>query len=119
MIMAGSEKTSPIVTCAAAAAPWWRAIIVRASGTGEIDLVAWDGPVLAFVEVKTRATAEFGAPQTAVDGEKRTRLQYAAREYARRAGIDWEKTRFDIVSVVLSQAAGRSSGFRTHSDNSS
>ncbi len=72
-------------------------------GTGEIDLVGWDGPVLVFIEVKTRATAEFGAPQTAVDGEKRTRLQYAAREYARRAGIGWEKTRFDIVSVVLSR----------------
>jgi len=71
------------------------------SGPGEIDLVAWDGACLAFVEVKTRATEEFGAPESAVDAEKRLRLLWAAMEYARRAGVPWEKTRFDIVSVLL------------------
>jgi len=71
------------------------------SGTGEIDLVAWDGELLAFVEVKTRATAEFGAPESAVDLEKRGRVLRAARDYARRADISWDKVRFDIVSVVL------------------
>src|SRR5215471_19210172 len=44
------------------------------SGSGEIDLVAWDGPRLAFIEVKTRAAAEFGAPESAVDPEKRDRV---------------------------------------------
>jgi len=73
------------------------------SGSGEIDIVAWDGEVLAFVEVKTRATAEFGDPEAAVDAEKRTRLQHAARDYARRANVEWERTRFDIVSIVLGQ----------------
>jgi putative endonuclease len=71
------------------------------SGSGEIDLVVWDGEVMAFVEVKTRASAEFGAPESAVDAEKRQRLQRAARDYARRANVPWEKTRFDIVSIVL------------------
>ena len=71
------------------------------SGSGEIDIVAWHGATLAFVEVKTRVTAEHGEPESAVDAEKRTRLQYAARDYARRASVEWEKTRFDIVSIVL------------------
>jgi putative endonuclease len=71
------------------------------SGRGEIDLVVWDGGRLAFIEVKTRATEEFGAPESAVDQEKRTRLVWAATDYARRTGVPWEKTRFDIVSVLL------------------
>ena len=71
------------------------------SGPGEIDLVAWEGDRLVFVEVKTRASEEFGAPESAVDAEKRMRLLWAATEYARRAGVAWEKTRFDIVSVLL------------------
>jgi putative endonuclease len=71
------------------------------TGSGEIDLVAWDGEVLVFVEVKTRATGEFGAPGAAVDAEKRVRLEHAARDYARRANVEWGKTRFDIVSIVL------------------
>ena len=71
------------------------------SGSGEIDLVVWDGARLAFVEVKTRASDEFGPPEGAVDAEKRRRLEIAARDYARRAEIDWRVTRNDIVSIVL------------------
>ena len=72
------------------------------SGTGEIDLVAWHQDKLVFVEVKARASAEFGQPERAVDAEKRKHLAHAARDYARRAGAEWEQTRFDIVAVVLS-----------------
>ena len=71
------------------------------SGSGEIDLVACDGARLAFVEVKTRSSTEFGPPESAVDAEKRERLRTAARDYARRADVKWQDTRFDIVSIVL------------------
>lgn len=71
------------------------------SGSGEIDLVAWDRGRLVFVEVKTRTSADFGAPASAVDAEKRTRLLWAAAEYARRVNVPLEKSRFDIVSVLL------------------
>ena len=71
------------------------------SGSGELDLVAWHGSTLVFVEVKTRGTEEFGPPERAVDAEKRRYLVRAASAYARHAGVEWERARFDIVGVVL------------------
>jgi len=74
------------------------------SRTGsEIDLVARDGDALVFVEVKSRASEEFGTPDRAVDAEKQAHIERAAREYARRAGVDWGTVRFDIVNVLLTR----------------
>jgi putative endonuclease len=71
-------------------------------GRGELDLIARRGGVLAFVEVKARRTAEYGAPEDAVDGRKRRKvarlaeLWLAARPWALR-GVG--EVRFDIVAV--------------------
>ncbi len=73
------------------------------SGRGEIDLVAWDGPTLVFIEVKARRSEEHGAPDRAVDGAKRRSLMGAAHGYARRAKVSWDNVRFDVVSVVLGE----------------
>lgn len=59
------------------------------------------GGTLVFVEVKTRASTEFGTPDRAVDADKERYLRRAGRDYARRAGVDWTDVRFDIVSIVL------------------
>ena len=72
------------------------------AGRGEIDLVVWHGEKLVFVEVKTRDSAEFGEPERAVDAEKQLHLTRAARDYARRAGVEWQQVRFDVVGVLLS-----------------
>jgi putative endonuclease len=73
------------------------------SGAGELDMVAWHGPALVFVEVKTRSTEEFGPPDRAVDPAKRTALVRVAGEYLRHAGVTWEQARFDLVSVTLAR----------------
>jgi putative endonuclease len=72
------------------------------SGSGELDLVAWDRDTLVFVEVKARASAEFGAPDRAVDSEKERYLRRAAGDYIRRRGASWDQARFDLVNVILS-----------------
>ena len=72
-----------------------------ASGDAEADLIARDGDDLVIVEVKTRATDEYGPPEQAVNPEKRRHLIRVAREYARKTNTPWEHMRFDIVSIVL------------------
>ncbi len=42
---------------------------------GEVDLVAWDGDTLVFVEVKTRAGTTTGHPFEAITAAKTARLR--------------------------------------------
>ena len=71
------------------------------SGDAEADLIAREGGDLVIVEVKTRATDDYGPPEQAVNPEKRRHLMRVAREYARKTDTPWEQVRFDIVSIVL------------------
>jgi putative endonuclease len=71
------------------------------SSDGEADLIAWDGPTLVFVEVKTRMSAAHGPPERAIGPEKLTHMMRVAREYSRKSGTPWERIRFDAVSVTI------------------
>jgi putative endonuclease len=73
------------------------------SGRGELDIVAWDRQTLVFVEVKTRASAEFGGPGRAVGTDKEKDLRRAAGEFLRRRGAAGEQARFDLVNIVLTE----------------
>lgn len=66
----------------------------------ELDIIAMDGNVLVIVEVKTRTTEYFGAPETAVTTKKMRLLTDAASAYMHEIDHQWE-IRFDIISVVL------------------
>jgi putative endonuclease len=67
----------------------------------EIDLVAYDGPVLCFVEVKTRASDWFAAPEANVDLRKQRQVTRAARAYRRLLGLRGAPRRYDVVTVIL------------------
>ncbi len=68
---------------------------------GEIDLVAWDGRWLAFVEVKARMTNAYGGPEEAFTLAKRRRLREVAEAYLQEKGVCGEP-RIDAVLVRLS-----------------
>jgi len=66
----------------------------------ELDIIAKDGKVLVFVEVKTRATDYFGAPEEAIKDKKKALLASAATAYMELNNHDWE-IRFDYISVIF------------------
>lgn len=67
----------------------------------EIDIIAYDGETLCFVEVKTRASDWFAPPHVNVDLRKRRQVARAARAYRRMFELENESYRFDVVTVVL------------------
>jgi putative endonuclease len=67
----------------------------------EIDLVAYDGSTLCFVEVKTRASDWFAAPEANVDLRKQRQITRAARAYRRVLGLRAAPFRYDVVSIIL------------------
>jgi len=67
----------------------------------EIDVVAYDGPTLCFIEVKTRASDEFTQPQANVDLRKRRQIARAARGYRKMLGLMSAPYRYDVVTVLL------------------
>jgi len=70
-------------------------------GHREIDLIAAKGDVIAFVEVKARASAEFGHPLAAITHRKRQEIRTVASEWLRRARPGAVTLRFDAVSVLF------------------
>jgi putative endonuclease len=71
--------------------------------SGEVDLVARQGDLLVAVEVKSRATDEFGSPDRAVGTDKQRHIARAALDFARRAGVSRQNIRFDIVSIIFTR----------------
>jgi putative endonuclease len=69
---------------------------------GDLDLIAWQGSMLCFVEVKTRTAHDIAPAEVRVDSHKRTILRRLARQYVRQLPQETAPpVRFDVLSVYL------------------
>ena len=66
---------------------------------GEIDLIARDGEIIVFVEIKGRSTRRFGSPLEAITPVKRRRLAVTAHHYLTACSLGSARTRFDVVGI--------------------
>jgi putative endonuclease len=67
---------------------------------GEIDLVAKEGQELVFVEVKSRRSHAYGAPEESVTPAKEAQLKKVAEGYLYEHNIENQSCRFDIVTIT-------------------
>ena len=67
---------------------------------GEIDLVALHDGAVVFVEVKTRTSDAFGAPELAVTPRKQQRMVKAALAYIKQRKLHQVPCRFDVVAIT-------------------
>lgn len=68
---------------------------------GEIDIIAKNKGVLAFIEVKTRKSQEFGSPEESVDIHKQRQMAKVALDYLSKKNIQDTDCRFDVVAISL------------------
>ncbi len=68
--------------------------------SGEIDLVALHDGAVVFVEVKTRTSHAFGAPELAVNPRKQQRMVKAALAYIKYKKLHQVPCRFDVVAIT-------------------
>jgi putative endonuclease len=74
---------------------------------GEIDVVAKDGDVLVFVEVKMRRSARFGSPEDAVTPAKQELLRRTAEGYVQEKKLNNISCRFDVVAINVEKGTKR------------
>ncbi len=75
----------------------WRSGRLR----GDLDLIAWQGETLCFIEVKTRTARAVATAESAVDEDKRRTLRRLARSYMRQLPQREVPARFDILSIYF------------------
>lgn len=71
----------------------------------EIDIIAFDGPVLVFVEVKGRTGLGWGDPGERIDARKKRLVVDAGLRYMSQSAYHGE-IRFDIVTILGSPETG-------------
>jgi putative endonuclease len=66
---------------------------------GEVDVIAEDGQVLVFVEVRSHSRPEYGDPLESVNVRKQRQVAKTAQHYLLRYGLENREARFDVIGI--------------------
>ena len=69
-------------------------------GHGEIDIIAKDGEILVFVEVKYRKSLEYGPPELAIPKSKQKQIRKIAEAYLYQNEIKDTSCRIDVIAIL-------------------
>ncbi|MDB4956105.1 MAG: hypothetical protein JWO36_3674 [Myxococcales bacterium] len=67
---------------------------------GELDIIARDGEILCFIEVRSRADAHYGHPVETIDRRKQKQVARIAMHYIALRNPKFERSRFDVVAIT-------------------
>jgi putative endonuclease len=79
---------------------------------GELDLIARDGDVLVFVEVRSRGDDEHGSAVEMIGRAKQRRVARVAAFYLGAEQPQYEQCRFDVVAITAGRAVLIKDAFR-------
>ena len=68
---------------------------------GEVDIIAVDGDMIVFVEVKTRRSDEVANPENAVNYHKRRQITRTAKWFLSDNKLQHTPARFDILAILM------------------
>lgn len=70
---------------------------------GELDLIAIDGEVIAFVEVKARQTLAYGLPCESITKTKQQHIRRTAKQYVLSHGLENRDLRLDVIEILRTE----------------
>ena len=68
--------------------------------SGELDIVARDGAILCFVEVRSRSNGEHGHAAEMIDRKKQKQVARVAMHYIGLRNPEFDRSRFDVVAIT-------------------
>jgi putative endonuclease len=72
--------------------------------SGELDIIAREGGVLCFVEVRSRSDDSHGHAAEMVDRKKQLQVARVALHYIGERDPDFTRSRFDVVAITGGEA---------------
>ena len=80
----------------------------RYSRIGELDIIAFDGEILTFIEVKARKSTKFGDPIEAVTRAKMAKICSLAELYVNNnLHLKFKSIRYDVIGILLNNVASK------------